>query len=187
MILPSAAVAVFVLVAFLPLRSAPLTDEYTLDERRVAETVSLQLRLAESGYWRSYPDPRTLVVADQVELLDAIGAEIAAGRLGPRDQVLHIARSFQQWSATPLGVFTGVIETDITPDAEVSIHTVGGRLHPFEDRGTLLVSGAPYALLEPADLPPETRAEVVAAGYRSIFANERGELFALDPAAAAGG
>ena len=77
----------------------------------------------------------------------------------------------------PLGVFAGVIETDVTPDAEVSIHTVGGRLHRYAELESLLGAGCPYVLLEPAGLPSDARARVVAAGYRSLFANSRGELF----------
>jgi hypothetical protein len=168
----------FLAAAILPLRPQPLTDAYHLGERRLSETVSLQLRYAEGGYWRGYPDARRLVSPDQVALLDAVRAEIAAGRLGPSSVVLHVARSFQQWSAVPLGVFAGVIETDVTPDAEVSIHTVGGRLRRFAELPELLARGHPYVLLEPAGLPEGTREAILAAGFASIFSNRLGELFA---------
>jgi hypothetical protein len=72
-----------------------------------------------------------------------------------------------------------VIETDVTPDAEESIHTVGGRLRPFDQLAALLSQGRPYVLLEPGELPGDTRERIVAAGYRSFFANARGELFRL--------
>jgi len=176
-IVPRLALAAFLLAAILPLRDEPLTDAYHLGERRVTETLSLQLQTAELGYWRGYPDSRRLVAGDQLGLLDAVRAEIAAGRLDSRDGVLHVARSFQQWVAVPLGVFAGVIETDVTPDAEASIHTVGGRLRPFGELAERLAAGYPYVMLEPAGLPPETWASIAAAGYRSIYANPRGELF----------
>ena len=150
---------------------------YYLGERRVAETVSLQLRLAASGYWTGYPDTRRLLVPDQWAIVDAVRAEIAAGRLTAADEVLHVARSFQQWAAVPLGVFVGVIETDITPDAEVSIHTVGGRLYPLAELDARLAGPARYLLLEPAGLPADTRARVIAAGFRPVAAGPRGELF----------
>jgi hypothetical protein len=171
------ALAVFLVVAILPIRETPLTDAYYLGERRASETVALQLQTAELGYWQGYPDPRRIVAGDQLGLLDAVRGEIQAGRLGAASGVLHVASSFQQWSAVPLGVFTGVIETDATPDAEVSIHTVGGRLRPLTDLPRLLAAGPPYVLLEPAGLPAGTRDGIVTAGYRSIFVNPRGELF----------
>jgi hypothetical protein len=176
--IPRLVLLAFAALAILPLRQEPLTDAYFLGERRVSETVSLQLRYAETGYWRGYPDARRIVAPEQVALLDAVRAEIAAGRLGPGSEVLHVAHSFQQWSAVPLGVFAGVIETDVTPDAEVSIHTVGGRLRPFDQLAPLLGQRLTYVMLEPAGLPDGTRAAIIDAGYRSIFANGLGELFA---------
>ena len=177
--IPRVALVAFLVAAILPLREEPLTDAYHLGERRVSETLSLQLQTAERGYWRGYPDARRLVAGDQLGLIDAVRAEVDAGRLGAGSEVLHVARSFQQWAAVPLGVFTGVIETDVTPDAEVSIHTVGGRLRRFDDLDALLASRPPYVMLEPGGLPPDTRSRVAAAGYRSLYANARGELFAL--------
>jgi hypothetical protein len=175
--MPRLALIAFLAVMVLPVREAPLVDAYYLGERRLSETVSLQLRYAETGYWRGYPDARRIVAPDQVELLEALRAEIAAGRLGPSSAVLHVARSFQQSSAVPLGVFAGVIETDVTLDAEVSIHTVGGRLRPFDDLAAELALRPPYVVLEPDGLPAGTREAIVAAGYDSIFGNRRGELF----------
>ncbi len=176
---PPALLAVFLAVVILPLRQPPLTDAYYLGERRVSETVSLQLKTAQQGYWTGYPDTRRIVAPDGLELLGAVRAEIDAGRLRASSEVLHVARSFQQWAAVPLGVFAGVIETDVTLDAEVSIHTVGGRLHKYAELERLLAAGDPYVLLEPAGLPSDARDRVVAAGYRSIYANLRGELFAV--------
>ncbi len=176
--LPRVALVAFLAVAILPLRGAPLIDAYHLGERRVSETLSLQLQVVQRGYWQGYPDARRLVAGDQPGLIAAVRAEIDAGRLGSASGVLHVARSFQQWAAVPLGVFTGVIETDVTPDAEVSIHTVGGRLRPFAQLGSLLGDGYPYVMLEPDGLAPDTRARIEAAGYRSIYLNSRGELFA---------
>jgi hypothetical protein len=112
-------------------------------------------------------------------LIDAVRAEIAAGRIGPRTPVLHVASSFQQWVATPLGVFTGVIETDVTPDAVIEIHTIGGRLRPLADLDRLLAGGTyPYVLLEPGGLEdPTLRDRILARGYVSTFANGQGDLF----------
>jgi hypothetical protein len=169
----------FVVAAALPLRLTPI-DAHHLGERRWSEAVAFDLRTAATGYWRGYPDSRRILDPPRAELVEAVRAEIEAGRLGAATGVLHVARTFQQWDATPLGVFAGVTETAVSPDAEFSIHTVGGRLHRLDDLDGLLSSGAfEYVLLEPSDdLPGDVRARILGAGYVPIFENGRGELFA---------
>jgi len=94
--------------------------------------------------------------------------------------VLHLARSFQQWVATPLGVFDGVDETFVSLDPEVSHQTVGGRLDGLDQLpGFLATRHFPYVVLEPEGLPDETRDRVLAADYEPIFANGQGEVFRL--------
>jgi hypothetical protein len=173
-------IVTFVGTAALPIRATPI-DAYHLGEHRLSETLSIAMRWAEHGYWSGFPDSRYVVDRPRREILDAIRAEIEAGRIGPDTPILHVAGSFQQWIATPLGVFAGVTETDITPDAVVSIHTIGGRLRPMDDLNRLLDGCFPYALLEPRsnELPPGIRDLIVAAGYEPIFANGQGELFVL--------
>ncbi len=92
-----------------------------------------------------------------------------------------MALSFQQWVAAPLGVFTGVTETDATLQTEDSIHTVGGRLLHLESLQAALDSRAyPYLLFEPDEkLPPGIGQAIAQAGYAPIFTNERGTLFQL--------
>ena len=126
-----------------------------------------------------------MVDAPRQELLDAVRAEIRAGRIGHDTPVLHVAKSFQQWSATPLGVFAGVFETVISLDPEVSHQTVGGRLYGSKDpiemletvRTYLATGQYPYVVLEPDALSAEIREAIEAAGYRSIFLNDQGEVF----------
>ena len=184
-VLRGVGLAAFVGAASLPIRSTPI-DAFHLGEHRLSETFSIAMRWVQTGFWAGYPDSRYVVDAPRQELLDAVRAEIRAGRLGPDTGVLHVAGSFQQWVATPLGVFDGVTETDVVPDVEVSIHTVGGRLRPLADLPSLLSEGPPggrtygCVVLEPSDrLPTGTRDAIVAAGYVSIFANAQGELFGL--------
>ena len=173
----AALIAAVLLVAVLPLRPAPI-DLLYLGEHRISETLAIDLRYTDRGYWVGYPDTRTLVRPDQQALLDVLRAEIAAGRLGAPTPVLHVAVSFQQWDSTPLGVFDGVTETMLSPDATTNIHTVGGRLRPLDDLDRALASRLyPYVVLEPANLAGGERDRIVAAGYRSIFANSRGEVF----------
>ena len=175
------AIAAFLGTAALPLRTTPI-DAFHLGEHRLSETLSVALRWAGTGFWTGFPDSRYVVDAPRREILGAVRGEIAAGRIGPDTPVLHVADSFQQWRSTPLGVFAGVTETDVTPDAIESIHTVGGRLHPIGDLAGLLASGRYLFVLfepNPDELPPGIRDQIVAAGYTSVFANGQGELFRL--------
>lgn len=169
----------FLAAAALPLRSEPI-DPYHLGEHRYAETFAIDLKYAGSGFWIGYPDRRKIVDAPRQEILDAVRAEIAGGRLRHDTQVLHLAKSFQQWVAAPLGVFDGVTETFVSLDPEASLHTVGGRLFGLDRLPGFLASRLyRYVVLEPDGLPDGLRGEITAAGYRSTFANGRGEVFAL--------
>jgi hypothetical protein len=172
-----AAVGGFVLAAALPLRPEPI-DAYHLGEHRWSETFAIDLRFAGTGFWVGFPDSRTVVDGPRQEILDALRAEIDIGRLAHDTPVLHVASTFQQWDATPLGVFDGVTETSVSPEPEVSHQTVGGRLHGMEALPGFLESGAfPYVVLEPDDLPDGIAEQIEAAGYTSIFVNDQGEVF----------
>jgi hypothetical protein len=174
------AVGLWVVVAALPLRTEPI-DALHLGEHRFSEALAIDLRYAGSGFWTGYPDSREIVDASRRELIAAVRQEIGAGRIGPDTPILHVALSFQQWIATPLGVFTGVTETDATLETEVSIHTVGGRLVPLESLQPALDSRAyRYLLFEPNQrLPPGIGDAIAQAGYLAIFTNEQGTLFRL--------
>jgi hypothetical protein len=180
------ALAVFVVVAALPVRDQPI-NAFHLGEHRWSETAAIDLRWAGEGFWAGFPDSRTVVDAPRQEILDALRVEIDAGRLRHDTQVLHVARSFQQWLSTPLGVFDGVLETSISLSPEVSHQTVGGRLlgsadpsELLQQLADLLASGAyPYVVLEPAGLPDEARALVEGAGYGAVFDNEQGAVFRI--------
>jgi hypothetical protein len=174
------AVGLFVVFAAVPLRATTI-DDLHLGEHRFSEALAIDLRWTGTGYWTGYPDSRNLVDPPRRALIDAVQAEIDAGRIGPDTPILHVAKSFQQWVATPLGVFTGVTETDVSPDAEHSIHTVGGRLLDFKQLPDLLASRSyPYLLFEPnKDLPAGIDQEIAAAGYGPIFTNSQGTLYRL--------
>ena len=186
------AVATFVVVAALPLRFGNSGDDsectedcasinaYHLGEHRFSETFAIDLHFAAIGFWQGFPDSRNVVDAPRQELLEALRGEIDAGRLAHDTPVLHLAESFQQWSSTPLGVFDGVTETSVSLKPEVGHQTVGGRLFGLDSLPGFLTSRAfTYLVLEPAGLPDATRDQVLAAGYRSIFANAQGEVFGL--------
>ena len=170
-------VGIFFFAAALPIRTEPITTEF-LGEYRMSEVLSVELGHAETGYWRGYPDTRTLIGAGQSELIDQLRDEIAAGRLTAGTGVLHVSFDFQQWASTPLGVFAGVLETTASEQTESSIHTAGGRLFPLARLDALLQESFRYVVLEPTGLPATVRDRIVAAGYRPLFANERGEIFA---------
>ena len=114
--------------------------------------------------------------------MDAVRREIDAGRLRHDTPVLHVAKSFQEWVATPLGVFDGVTETFASPDQEVSHQTAGGRLFNLNDLPGLIDGGTfTYAVLEPNGLADAgaVRAAIEARGYVSIFQNGQGTVYRL--------
>ncbi len=156
----------------------PLITNVQIGEHRGSESLGLALREAEQGYWVGYPDPRLIVDPAEQQVIDELRAEISAGRLGPSTRVLHIASSFQQWSSVPIGVFTGALETSISLQPELSIHTVGGRLLGFDQLPAELASDYGYVVLEPAGLDPTLPAPITAAGYHQIWSNSQATIFA---------
>ena len=118
-------------------------DAYHLGEHRWSETFAIDLRLRRQrllgrlpglahGRRRAAPgDPRR---ASAPRSMPAASGTTRRCSTSPR--------SFQQWVATPLGVFDGVTETFVSLDPEVSHQTVGGRLFGFEDLPAFLASGA---------------------------------------------
>jgi hypothetical protein len=169
--------------------TTPLATNIQIGEHRAAESLGLALREAELGYWDFgapgyYPDSRLIIDAPRQEVVDAIRAEEAAGRLGPKTKVLHIAASFQQWVSVPIGVFTGAMETSISLQPEVSIHTDGGRLYGFERLDGELAAGYGYVVLEPPQLPSDvvdsSKTQILAAGYHQIWSNAQAIIYARD-------
>ena len=87
------AVAGFVVAAGAPAPRPEPIDAFHLGEHRWSETFAIDLHYAESGFWRGFPDSRTVVDAPRQELLDAVRREIEAGRLRHDTPVLHVARA----------------------------------------------------------------------------------------------
>jgi len=166
---------VFVTVSPYP---GPLISNVQIGEHRGAESLGLALREAELGYWDGFPDSRLIVDPPEQEVVDELRGEIDAGRLGPSTRVLHIATSFQQWLSVPIGVFTGALETSISLQPELSIHTEGGRLLGFDVLADELASDYGYVVLEPNGLDPGLAAQVAAAGYHRIWSNSQATIFA---------
>ncbi len=175
------AVGVFLVISIYPV-TMPLVTDVRIAEHRGAESVGLALREAERGYWATYPDPRLIIDAPRQAVVDEIRAEEQAGRLGPTTRVLHIAASFQQWSSVPIGVFTGAIETSISLQPELSIHTEGGRLLGFDQLPAELSSRYGYVVLEPDGLPGEvldqSKTLITQAGYIQIWSNSQATIYA---------
>lgn len=171
------AVSAFVILAAVSFRPDAVEPE-AIEQHRYAETLGIALANAQDGYWVGYPDARRIVDAPRQALVAAVRAEIAAGRLGATTPLLHVAPSFQQWEATPLGVLIGVMKTTATPDAERSIHTTGGRLERLVDLGELLGPQTPYAVVEGYGQAMVDR--VTAAGYTEIWRDERSVLLRRD-------
>jgi hypothetical protein len=172
------AVTAFIILSAVSFQPDALEPE-AIEQHRYAETLGISLANAQDGYWLGYPDSRWILDEPRRELVAAVRTEIGAGRLGATTPVLHVAPTFQQWETTPLGVFTGVMETTVTPDAERSIHTVGGRLERLVDLGRLLGPGYPYVVVEAYGQPMVER--VLAAGYEEVWRNDRAVLLRRAP------
>jgi hypothetical protein len=161
---------------------SPLVSNIKIGEHRGAESLGLALREAELGYWTFYPDARLIINGPRREVVDELLAEVRAGRLGASTKVLNIASSFQQWASVPVGVFTGAIETSISLQPELSIHTEGGRLLGFGDLDNELADGGyGYVLLEPAGLSDDvissTQAKLAASGFTQIWSNSQATIY----------
>jgi hypothetical protein len=176
------AIAVFLAVAVYPINQ-PLAKDMNveIDEHPGAVSIGLAMREAELGYWAGYPDARLIIDAPRREVVDELRAEEEAGRLGPDTRVLHIASSFQQWASVPIGVFTGAIETSISLQPELSIHTEGGRLLGFDSLDREMASGYGYVVVEPSNLPGDdidrTNSDLAANGYRQIWSNQQAIVY----------
>jgi hypothetical protein len=163
---------------------SPLVTSIKIGEHRGAESLGLALREAELGYWTFYPDARLIINGPRREVVDELLAEVSAGRLGAATKVLNIASSFQQWASVPVGVFTGALETSISLQPELSIHTEGGRLLGFGDLDNELADGGyGYVLLEPsglsADVISSTQTKLAAAGFARIWSNSQATVYRL--------
>lgn len=167
------AVSAFVVLSAVSFRPDSLELE-AIEQHRYAETLAISLVNAQDGYWVGHPDARRILDAPRRDLVAAVRGQIATGAIGATTPVLHVAPSFQQWEATPLGVFTGVLETSVTPDAERSIHTVGGRLERLVDLAGLLGPSAPWVVVEGYGEEMVTRIET--AGYSVVWQDERSTL-----------
>ena len=166
---------VFVTVSPYP---GPLITNDQIGEHRGSESLGLALREAELGYWSGFPDSRQIIDPSEQQVVDALRGEIDAGRLGPSTHVLHLASSFQQSVSVPIGVFTGALETSISLEPELSIHTEGGRLLGFDVLAGELASSYGYVVLEPDGLDPGLADQIAAAGYHQIWSNSKATIFA---------
>jgi hypothetical protein len=74
------------------------------------------------------------------------------------------------------------METSISLQPEVSIHTDGGRLLGFGDLERELAADYGYVVFEPAGLPPDVSANIrtdfVAYGYHPIWSNSQATIYA---------
>ena len=170
----------FVILAGLTVRG-DLAGPESVEQHHYSESLAIALQAAQGGYWVGHPDTRLVIDAPRAGLVAAIEAEVAAGRWGPSTAVLHVAPSFQQWEATPLGVFAGVLETDVTPDPERGYRTVGGRLRGVEELPGLLGPAYPYLVIEGEPDSSGYLAEAAATGYREVWRDARAVLLRRAP------
>ncbi len=163
---------------------APQVSNLQIGEHRGAESLGLALREAERGYWDffGYPNTRTIIDAPRQQVVDEIRSLESAGRIGPSSVVLHIASDFQQWHAVQIGVFTGAMETSISLDPLLNIHTEGGRLLGFDQLAPQLAARPGLVVVEPpgfsAGVFDAIERQVADAGYAPIWSNIQATIYA---------
>jgi hypothetical protein len=166
---------------------APLADSTLIGQHRGAESLGLALREAQTGYWDffGYPDSRNIIDEQRQQVVDEIRSLESQGRIGPSTQILHIASDFQQWTSVPIGVFTGALETSISLNPIVNIHTEGGRLLGFDSLAPQIAAHPGYIVFEPQNLNQATHDAVMGlvsgAGYREIWSNWQAIIFEAGP------
>jgi hypothetical protein len=170
-------IALVLVIAIYP-TTMPLVASDKIGEHRASESLGLAFREAELGYWVGYPDARLIIDKPEQEVVAMLRAEETAGRLGPSTRVLHIASSFQQWVSVPIGVFTGALETSISLQPELSIHTEGGRLLGLGVLNSELATGYGYVVFEPGGMDPAIAGTIKAAGYHQIWVNSQAIVYA---------
>ncbi|HEX6574707.1 MAG TPA: hypothetical protein VF042_07010 [Gemmatimonadaceae bacterium] len=125
------------------------------------------LKLAATGYWRGWGDPRFVVTKDERDIFDKLLELVRSGRIKSTDRIAHVAPA-SNLRATPFPAFTGISQNLYLPEvAAGNVHTTGGRL--FDLRNATLPSG--WILVERA---AEQFATVNDA--RVIYANDRALL-----------
>ncbi|MEO7118733.1 MAG: hypothetical protein ABIZ34_07160 [Candidatus Limnocylindrales bacterium] len=165
-------------VAAFPLRPVTAVDGPNR-ELPYATTLATSLGIAETGYWRGYPDTRRLIDADGASLVAAIRAEQASGRLGATTAVLHITPSFQQWLATPIGVLTGAMETDLTDDSPTAIPADGSRIFGRARVRESLGAAYPYLVIEGYATAAGFDGMAMLAGYRPVASGNAWRMLRL--------
>jgi hypothetical protein len=167
--------AAFVALAAVDWQPA-VAEDVGIEEHRYADSLAVALNHAEHGYWVGYPDSRRVVDPSRQALIDAVLAEVRDGRWRASGTVLHVASTFEQWSATPLGVFAGVIETDAVVDPQQGVHTAGGRLQDLADLDALLNEGFDYVVVEGYEPGNAYLRAAEASGYVTRWANGQATL-----------
>jgi hypothetical protein len=148
-------------------------------EHPYAESAGAALHQADQGYWTGYPDSRRIVGDPGASLVDAIRREQAAGRMRPSSELLHVVPGVEPWVSTPLGVFTGVIETILVPEPPAQRPSEQSRIVAADRLGELLGSERPYLVIELAGLDGTYDALALGAGYGSIGQGDGWQLYYL--------
>ncbi|HEX2282271.1 MAG TPA: PQQ-dependent sugar dehydrogenase, partial [Thermomicrobiales bacterium] len=176
-----AALVLLLVVAALPIRSevAHISD---VGERRLSEAFSVSARHAAQGYWQGYADSRNLIDEHGRAIVAAIRQEQRAGRLGSDGRILHLAEGPYEWQGIPIGVFTGALETSVSPTPDTSLHAPAGRQLSLEQFQPALESGDyAYVVVEPKAVPQGLVAAVKQSGYEPLMENELATLFRRNP------
>ncbi|MEO7117655.1 MAG: hypothetical protein ABIZ34_01650 [Candidatus Limnocylindrales bacterium] len=169
----AAAAVFFAAFPLRPVASLAVPDR----EHTYTESSAVALGVGERGYWLGYPDQRRLTAADGNALVASVRAEQSAGRLTQTTRVLHITPSYHAWLATPIGVFTGAMETDLSADAQADIPAAGSRIFDVSRARGFLGADYPYLVIEGYGTSAGFDGMATLAGYRPIGNGDDWRLF----------
>ncbi|MBI3770608.1 MAG: hypothetical protein HY271_19230 [Deltaproteobacteria bacterium] len=171
--------AVFGLVAllFYPWKDVSQHPDPNYHQHSIAEAYAFELQLAKGGYWGATGHRRWAQSAAELELVDVLRAEIAAGRITLATHIVHLAPDILLYQDNVLfSVYTGINDDGYLANYEFDRSIAGGRLHPIAQLDAALAKRPPYIVLHEStsngrklyDVMPRLPSEVLQ-DYEEIF------------------
>ncbi|HLI80006.1 MAG TPA: hypothetical protein VKV03_08485 [Candidatus Binataceae bacterium] len=152
-------------------------ENYDYEEHSIAENWAIDLRTAADGYWIGTPDSRWTMGAKEMELVDLLWQEQAAGRINIKTHILHLAQDVIVWhECNRFSVYTGIMDDPIVYDIPYSDvgWLAGGRVRQMPALSDAIAARPPYILAQVAapfgvKFPPDD--------YDLIFNREQLQLY----------
>jgi hypothetical protein len=129
-------------------------------QHSIVEGLAYQLELAKNGYWSSTGDRRWAQSPAQLELIEILRGEIAAGRITPATHVVHVTPYIYLYKDTVLfSVYTGINDDLYVAGFIFDRSTAGGRFYPVEKLEAALAERPPYVVVHDVTADGRTLAD----------------------------